>query len=72
MAGSYRSEGPLTARQVQVLAGKAAGETMRDTAARLHVSPHTVETECRAAYARLGARNGYQAVAIAQRQGLIE
>lgn len=71
MIGSYAPDGPATPRQVAVLAGAARGETMLETARRLHVSPHTVDVERRAAYMRLGARNLANAVAIAKDRGLI-
>jgi len=70
-AGSYRTDGALTGRLARVLSGAAEGETARDTARVLCVSPHTVANERAAAIARLGARNLVNAVAIAQRRGLI-
>lgn len=72
MIGSYRASGPITPACVAVLAGAARGETMAQTAGRLHVSRHTVEAERRVAIARLGARNTTHAVAIAIRAGLLD
>jgi len=70
--GSYSASGELTARLTRVLSGAAAGETAGETARALSLSRHTVAQERRAAIARLGARNITNAVAIAQRRGLIE
>jgi len=67
----YPDDRPLTPRLVAVIAGGALGETMAETAARLHVSPKTVDAERRAAYARLGARNMPHAVALAYQRGLL-
>jgi DNA-binding CsgD family transcriptional regulator len=70
--GSYADSGPLTPRLVTVVAGAAAGESIAETAARLHLSRATVDAELRAAYARLGARNRSHAVALALRRGIIQ
>ena len=72
MIGSYASGGSLTPRCVAVLAGAARGETMRETAARLHISARTVELERRVAVQRIGGRNTTNAVALAIARGLIE
>lgn len=69
---SYAPDGPLPPRVREVLSGAARGESMRETAARLYVSPHTVDKERRAAVTRLGARNLYNAIAVAARQGLLD
>jgi len=70
--GSYREDGALTPRCITVLAGAARGETIRETAARLHVSPKTVELERRVAVSRVGGRNLTNAVVIAIARGLVE
>jgi DNA-binding CsgD family transcriptional regulator len=70
--GSYSQHGPLTPRCADVLAGAARGETMRETAARLHISPRTVELERRVAVQRVGGRNIPNAVAIAIARGLVK
>lgn len=71
MVGSYRAHGELTPRLVAVLTGAARGETIPQTAARLHLSPKTVDVQRRAAAARLGAVNTTNAVAIAVARGLL-
>jgi LuxR family transcriptional regulator, quorum-sensing system regulator RaiR len=71
MIGSYLRTGELTPRLVSVLVGASMGETRAQTAARLHLSPKTVDTERRVAVARLGARNTTHAVAIAVGRGII-
>jgi DNA-binding NarL/FixJ family response regulator len=60
----------LPPRLFDVLQGLAAGEHLCETATRLHISEDTVKTHRRRLYARLGARSGAQAVAIASRAGL--
>lgn len=57
---------------VAVLSGAAAGESMAETARRLHVARSTVDVELRAAYRRLEARNRSNAVYIATRAGYLE
>lgn len=61
----------LTPRLVDVLQALAAGETLGETAARLRLSEDTVKTHRRRLYARLGARTGAHAVAIASGRGLL-
>lgn len=48
---------------------KAAGYTDAEVALELHRGVSTVKTELGAAYARLGARNGFEAIAVAIRRG---
>jgi DNA-binding NarL/FixJ family response regulator len=61
----------LSPRLFDALQGLAAGESIPDTAARLHVSENTVKTHRRLLYERLGAKSGAHAVAIADAQGLL-
>ncbi|WP_282790866.1 helix-turn-helix transcriptional regulator [Streptomyces sp. CC224B] len=56
---------PLTARQRQVLALAANGNTNQQIAAWLGVSAHSVAEILTVAYRRLGAHDRAQAVAIA-------
>jgi len=65
------SRGP-TARERQVLAMLAGGDTDVQIAAKLGLSPATVQTHVRNAKAKLGARTRSQAVAMALCGGLIE
>ena len=72
MIGSYPPDGPLPPRVREVLNGAARGETMRETASRLHISAPTVDKQRRVAIQRLGARNLPNAIALAARQGLLD
>jgi DNA-binding CsgD family transcriptional regulator len=60
-----------SARERQILALLAEGETDAQIAARLGLSPATVQTHVRNAKAKLGARTRAQAVALALRSRLI-
>jgi DNA-binding CsgD family transcriptional regulator len=60
---------PLNAREREVLAGAAEGETAAQTGARLYLSPETVKSYRKRIIAKLGARNGTHAVALALRAG---
>jgi len=65
------SPGP-TARERQILAMLATGDTDVQIAGKLELSPATVQTHVRNAKAKLGARTRAQAVAIALQRQLIE
>jgi DNA-binding NarL/FixJ family response regulator len=62
----------LTRRQLEVLRLIADGLTLDQVAGRLHIERCTVGTHRTNITARLGARSGAHAVAIAMRAGLIE
>jgi DNA-binding CsgD family transcriptional regulator len=62
----------LTPRELEVAAALAAGESRAQIAARLHISPHTVESHSRAILARTHARTRAQAIAELVRSGAIE
>jgi DNA-binding CsgD family transcriptional regulator len=62
---------PLTAREEEVLAGAADGETAAQTGARLYLSSETVKGYRKRIIAKLGARNGTHAVALALRRGVL-
>jgi DNA-binding CsgD family transcriptional regulator len=62
---------PPTAREREVLDLLADGATDEQIAARLAVSPATVQSHVRTAKAKLGARTRAQAVALALQRGLI-
>jgi DNA-binding CsgD family transcriptional regulator len=57
----------LTRRQAQVMQLALTGKTSRQAASMLHLSSRTVEKHMEAIYARLGAANRTEAVAIAAR-----
>lgn len=62
---------PLTEREEEILAGAAEGETAAQTGARLYLSSETVKSYRKRIIAKLGARNGTHAVALALRTGLL-
>lgn len=62
----------LSARQLDVLEGVAAGETNLEIAVRLFLAEETIKTHMKTIKAKLGARNRTHAVLIATRLGLIE
>ncbi len=62
---------PLNDRETEILAGAANGETAAQTGARLFLSPETVKSYRKRVIAKLGARNGTHAVALALRSGLL-
>ena len=61
----------LSAREREVLACIAAGDTNKDVARRLHIAPKTVTHHTMSIYRKLGARGRAEAVAIGQRTGLL-
>ena len=62
---------PLTDRETEVLADAAEGETAAQTGARLFLSSETVKSYRKRVIAKLGAKNGTHAVALALRSGLL-
>ncbi len=67
-----RRPGALTAREVLVLEHAAAGHSAERTAALLGRSTHTVRTQLRNAYAKLGAHGREDALAKARALGLLD
>ena len=61
----------LSEREREVLEAIAVGQTNREIAAQLFLSPHTVKEHTSAVYRKLGARNRAEAVQRAQRIGLL-
>jgi DNA-binding NarL/FixJ family response regulator len=61
----------LTPRERQVLGLLAGGQTNREIADRLHLSPHTVKEHASGLYRKLGVRNRAEAVQRAERLGLV-
>ncbi len=59
-------------RERQVLEAAAAGERPRETAARLHLSAHTVSNYRHRACLTLGARTLPQAIALAIEKGVLK
>lgn len=60
----------LTHREREVLRLMAAGQTNREIAATLHLSPHTIKEHASALYRKLDVRNRAEAVQRAERLGL--
>lgn len=59
----------LTDREHDVLLTSADGATIRDVAARLHLSEGTVRNYLSSAIQKLGARNRVEAVHLAEQKG---
>ncbi|MFJ4365130.1 response regulator transcription factor [Streptomyces chartreusis] len=60
---------PLSDRELEILTELASGETYEGAARNLGISRESVRARCPNIYARLGAKNGVQAAAIAERHG---
>lgn len=73
LAGSTSTAGagPLSGRELEVLALVAGGLTNRDVAARLHLSEHTVARHLSNIYTKLGVRTRTAAVSAATTRGLL-
>jgi DNA-binding NarL/FixJ family response regulator len=63
--------GPLSTRELEILELVAAGNTNRETAARLFVSQATVKTHLLSIYTKLGVNDRAAAVAEAFNRGLL-
>jgi DNA-binding CsgD family transcriptional regulator len=71
-ATGHRQPSPhgLSRRELEVLRWLAAGETNRQIARRLGLSPHTIERHVANIYRKIGARGRADATAYALRSGL--
>jgi DNA-binding CsgD family transcriptional regulator len=65
-------ERPLTPREVEVMERLSNGETSREVARALGISPHTVNSLLERVFEKLDANDRAQAVAIALRRGLVD
>jgi DNA-binding NarL/FixJ family response regulator len=65
-------EVPLTDRELEVLRQIAAGDSNKDVAAALGITPKTVMHHSVAIYRKLGVRGRAEATAYAYRHGLVE
>jgi DNA-binding NarL/FixJ family response regulator len=63
---------PLSPREIEVLQRIASGSATKQVARDLGISLHTVKTHMERIFAKLGANDRAQAVAIAIRLGLVE
>lgn len=61
----------LTARELETLRGIAQGKTVRQIAASLGISPHTVRAYAKGVHRKLGCKTGAQAVGKAMELGLL-
>lgn len=71
-AGAADEGDVLSEREHAVLRLMAGGATNPEIADRLYLSPHTVKDHTTALYRKLNARNRAEAVARAQRRGLLD
>lgn len=62
---------PLTSRELEVLRQVVQGLRNSETSQRLNVSVKTVETHLTSLYGKLGVQSRAEAIALAQRQGLL-
>jgi LuxR family maltose regulon positive regulatory protein len=62
----------LTAAELRVLPMLATHLPMHEIAAEMYLSPHTVRTQAKSVYRKLGATTRTQAVAQAREFGLLE
>jgi len=62
----------LSPREVEVLRNLCQGKSNKQIAASLHISPLTVKTHLQSIFAKLGAKDRSQAVAIALRSRIVE
>jgi two-component system, NarL family, response regulator LiaR len=65
-------EESLSEREREVVALMVDGLTNREIAARLHVSPRTVQSHVRTAMRKTGTNGRVQLAVAAVRQGLVE
>jgi DNA-binding NarL/FixJ family response regulator len=67
-----RTETPLSNRESEILQYVAHGNTTKEVARKLGISPHTVKTHLERIFEKLGANDRAQAVYIAFRLGLVD
>lgn len=61
----------LTKREIQMLQASADGQTVKQTAAQLQLSPATVKAHLQRVREKLGAANTAEAIALGFRAGVI-
>lgn len=71
LLGEILEGDPLTDRELEVLEHMAAGLTAAESGSELYLSGETVKGYRKRVVAKLGARNGTNAVTLALRRGLI-
>ncbi len=62
----------LSSREVEVIRHLSQGKSNKEIAASLHISPLTVKTHLQSIFAKLGATDRSEVVAIALRSGIVE
>ena len=62
----------ITEREQEVLTLLSEGLTVREVAAELYLSHHTVVSHKKSLYRKLGAKNCFQLGMIAERMGLLQ
>jgi DNA-binding CsgD family transcriptional regulator len=72
LAGGHAGRGPLSVRELEVLALVAGGHSSREIAASLGISRHTVRRHLENTFAKLGVRSRAAAVAYAYEHDLLE
>jgi DNA-binding NarL/FixJ family response regulator len=71
LGSAERTGGPLTHRELDVLALLSAGRTNKQIATELFISPKTTGIHVSRIIAKLGAGNRTEAVALARAAGLL-
>jgi PAS domain S-box-containing protein len=66
-----QADSPLTPRQQQVLELLVSGQSTRQIAASLHLSPETIRNHIRDLLSALGTHSRVEAIAEARRRGLV-
>ncbi len=61
----------LAPRELEYLRLRATGLTLAEIGQRMFIDQSTVKTHLRLAHRKLGARNGFHAIALAYERGLL-
>jgi len=69
---AHAGDTPLSAREIEILRGVAAGNSNKIVAARLGISEETVKAHMKSILAKLGANDRPHAVTIGLRRGILD
>jgi len=69
---AHAGDTPLSAREIEILRGVAAGNSNKIVAARLGISEETVKAHMKSILAKLGANDRTHAVTIGLRRGILD
>ncbi len=69
---AHAGDAPLSAREIEILRGVAAGNSNKIVAARLGISEETVKAHMKSILAKLGANDRTHAVTIGLRRGILD